>query len=478
MQKGLWPEHPLFSATSLGEAERRLESFDDGLIFLSPSGQIVHLNNEATRQIGIDAATAIGNTPAEVTTACSGWHDLVASLAADRTADVLLHRSDGRAILAVPRRMPTQSARDPITMILLRDLSGLDYRRSRASGRNSGSRIQFLAENRTRPDFATQRQLNPELHRILSRGERAMVQGARILITGESGVGKTEIAKFLHSTVANANDPFVVVNCASSCNALFGIDEDASATRRPSMIEQAEGGTLFLDEVGEIPRSEQASLLGFLEYGLVTSEAGRQYRVANVRVIATTNRDLRQLVTDGKFRADLYYRLAVVPIRVPALREISALIAHLINRFLQTINQRRQTPIMMPQRLRERLLDYSFPGNIRELLNIVQKLVIFMEDSCDLEEVIEDILSPIDIPGLDGALAPCFPGASTFNLKCEVRRYERGLIDKAIRVHGSKRKAASALGVDIGTIVRKTTGRYEPVSVNDEKLNKTGGNKL
>jgi transcriptional regulator with PAS, ATPase and Fis domain len=141
---------------------------------------------------------------------------------------------------------------------------------------------------------------------------------------------------------------------------------------------------------------------------------------------------------------------------------------------LQTINQRRQTPMLIPQRLRDRLLDYGYPGNIRELSNIIQKLAIFMEDSEDLEEVMGDLLSPIDIPGLDGALAGFAPGAATFDLKTEVRRYERILIDKAIRVHGSKRKAANALGVDIGTIVRKTAEPSEATTMAKEDQTNMG----
>jgi transcriptional regulator with PAS, ATPase and Fis domain len=191
----------------------------------------------------------------------------------------------------------------------------------------------------------------------------------------------------------------------------------------------------------------------------VTRAAGGLQRVANVRVIAATNRDLRQLVGDGRFRADLYYRLAVIPLRVPPLREMPTLIDHLINRFLQTINQRRQAPVLVSRRMRDTLADYSYPGNIRELLNIVQKLTIFTEETEDLVELLEDLLSPIDIQGIDGAPPSIGPASATYDLKMEVRRYERALIDKSIRIHGSKRKAASALGVDIGTIVRKTAER-------------------
>lgn len=461
----LWPNHPIFAAETQHDAATRLEMFDDGLVMLAASGDVVHLTSEAARQLGIDAETAKGQALSHLSTKCEGWTALVTAIAAGHGGDRLLRRVDGRDILAVPRFV-REAGKNTIRMIVLRDLSGLDYRRERASGGGNVAHLSFIAENRTRPDFVAQRRLDPELHRVLSRGERAMAQGARILITGESGVGKTEIAKFLHTTVADADEPFVVANCASSSDvlfarALFGVDSEQGAPRTPGLIEQSEGGTLFLDEVAEIPLSAQALLLRFLEDGLVTRPAGGQHRVVNVRVIAATNRDLRQLVRIGRFRADLYYRLAVVPLRVPPLRDMPALIGHLTDRFLRTINQRRQTPLLVPRPLRDMLIDYSYPGNIRELLNIVQKLAVFLEETDDLVELMEDLLAPIDIAGIDG---PETGGeardqsAATLpeNLKSEVRRYERTLIDKAIRIHGSKRKAALALGVDIGTIVRKT----------------------
>ncbi|MGY9047932.1 hypothetical protein P775_01260 [Puniceibacterium antarcticum] len=468
MKHSIWPEHPLFSVKARRDAAARLELFDDGLLLLSPDGQITQMTSEAERQLGqrFDPSKAV-QLP-DLIPGVSGWEALLAAVADQRSADCLLQRDDGREILAVLRQMPGQSETAPVRMIVLRDLSALDYRRDRAGGQ-SPARSPVMAEKRTRPDFVTQRRLAPELHKVLSRGERAMQQGARILITGESGVGKTEIAKFLHGTVADADAPFVVANCASSSDALFA-KAMFGGDGMPGLIEQSEGGTLFLDEVAEIPLSAQALLLRFLEDGLVTRPTGGAQRVMDVRVIAATNRDLRQMIRERAFRADLYYRLAVVPLRVPPLRDMPTLTDYLISRFLQTINQRRKTPVLISLGMREILGDYSYPGNIRELLNIVQKLAIFLEEADDMAELMEDLLSPIDIPDVERAGADTGPVSATYDLKSEVRRYERTLIDRAIRIHGSKRKAAQALGVDIGTIVRKTA---DPVAANIDDTNRT-----
>ena len=215
----LWPEHPLFAALNRSDAETRLELFDDGLILLSGGGEVLHMTSEAARQLGVDAEASRGVGLSDVAMICQGWTELVVAFGSGLTSDTLLRRSDSREILAVFRPMLAGGDALGGGMIVLRDLNGLDYRRDRANRQDSPLRTRFLAENRTRPDFITQRRLAPDLNRLLVRGERAMLQGARILITGESGVGKSEIAKFLHGTVADADAPFVVVNCASSSDA-------------------------------------------------------------------------------------------------------------------------------------------------------------------------------------------------------------------------------------------------------------------
>ncbi|MDP4893055.1 sigma 54-interacting transcriptional regulator [Cypionkella sp.] len=455
------------------EAEPALQDWldlcDDGLLLLSARGQVQQISGEAARQLGLSQAQSrSGQELNALAVKCTGWEEVLRAVSQGEQTDCLLTRPDGRQSLATTRATPDLPLQAEIRLIVLRDLSGLDYRRDRALGALPQQSGLFLAEHHTRPDFAEQRRLSPELHRVLARGERAIVHGARILIMGESGVGKSEIAKFLHATVADADAPFVIANCAATSDQefarrMFGDDRSAPGGRDAGLIAQSEGGTLFLDEVGEIPLAAQALLLRFLEDNSVTMQGSSQRRALKVRVIAATNRDLRQLVREGRFRSDLYYRLAVVALRVPPLRDMPALIDHLTTRFVNTINQRRRTSLLVPRRLREILSDYSFPGNIRELLNIVQKLAIFLEDTEDLAEMMEDLLAPMDIPGAEGLRASERPITSVFDLRSEVRRYERVLIDQAIRVHGSKRKAASALGVDIGTIVRKTAEpRAEP----------------
>ncbi|GFE63835.1 sigma 54-interacting transcriptional regulator [Litoreibacter roseus] len=415
-----------------------VSQLEDGVLLLDSEGTVLVANQAAERMLNIGVGSNIKNH--------TGFDGRLPDIVAHgQRADFSLKQPRGRDLMASLRRGSAGQLH-----LHIRDLDMLDHLRDRALGSVRTVAPGHLSTNRTRPDFALQRRLSPALHRVLSRGERAVQQGARVLVTGESGVGKSEIAFFLHNTVADGRDPFVTCNCAMSSGedltaALFGKDGN------PGLAAAAAGGTLFLDEIAELPRSVQVQLLGYLEDGRQPWPTEGTATLAPVRVIGATGANLLQLVQEGKFRADLYYRLSVVELSVPALRRMPELIGHLTDRFLQTANMRRSTPAVLPQRFRDLLLDYSFPGNIRELVNIIQKATIFIEDAEDMEELIADLIRPHPSLG-DQDL----PDAATLDLKTEVRRFERAMIDKAIRIHGSKRQAAKALGVDIGTIVRKT----------------------
>ena len=414
-----------------------LDLSDDGHLAVAADGTVVHADAQAAALLGLEPGTAEGRAAAGLAAGVEGWDALARALRAGTPADAPL-RLGARHVLASLRG----PGADGVRLIQLRDLDALDWRRGGRPGR--------AAPARTRPDFEAQRRLSPELHRVLSRGERAMRMGARVLIVGESGVGKSEIARFLHAGIADADDPFLAVNCALGADLL----ED----RLSAAPERAAGGALFLDDVAELPAPLQARLVGWLEDG---------DHAAAPRVLAATNADLRAAVTAGRFRADLYYRLAVATLRVPPLREMPQLVPHLTQRFLRTINQRRETPVILPQRLTALLEDYAFPGNIRELLNLVQRAAIFVEDAADMEELLGELMLP-------AGDAPVPEAGATMDLRAEVRRFERALIDRAVAAHGSKRAAARALGVDIGTISRKTAPKAADDAPEGQETNAPG----
>lgn len=462
---------PTLAAPELTAA---LDALPDGLILLDAAGRIRACNREAAAIAGLEQAPAPGSGFAGFCRDTAlNWTLLEEMLEAGRSGSVILRGDAVGAILVTLRRVDPADAAGG-HLLLLRDLAVFDHARRQAEGRRAPTPLAGGAERRTRPDFARQRNISPWLDRMLSRGERALTQGARVILTGESGVGKTEIARHLHSFVADATDPFIAVNCAAIPESLFeselfgyekGAFTGASTEGKTGLIEAATGGTLFLDEVGEIPLPLQAKLLSFLEDGMILRIGGTRARRVNVRVISATNRDLLAMAEERQFRLDLYYRLAVVNMPLKPLRELPEILDHLIDRFLAAINSRRSLPLVLSEDLLARLRAYHYPGNIRELWNLMQQISVLGDEEDDLPRrlrALGDVTAPpaslaAEKPAKDPETEPDSEAATEgATLRETVAAYELRIIEEAIRIHGSKRKAAAALGVDIGTISRKT----------------------
>jgi two-component system response regulator HydG len=206
-----------------------------------------------------------------------------------------------------------------------------------------------------------------------------------VMLLGETGVGKELFAQRIHELSARANGPFVAVNCGAIPedlieSELFGVEKGAftGATRsRPGRFERAHGGTLFLDEVGELSASAQVKLLRVLQEGEIERIGDTSVRKIDVRVIVATNRDLQQAVTDGAFRADLFFRLNTYPVEIPPLRErladIPQLVAHFVEKY--SVQHGKRIPGASEEAI-TRLTEYDWPGNVRELQNIIERGVI------------------------------------------------------------------------------------------------------
>jgi len=224
----------------------------------------------------------------------------------------------------------------------------------------------------------------------------------RVLITGESGTGKELIARAVHKESALRAQPFIKVNCAAIPpelieSELFGHERGAftgAAGRKRGLFEQADGGTIFLDEIGDMIASAQAKVLRVLQSGEFTRVGGEQTLKVDVRVIAATNRDLAAAVAAGQFREDLYFRLAVVPLRAPPLRDRSDDIPLLCASFIEVACRENG---MKPKAISEEavaiLTQYPWPGNVRELRNVIERLVILSEESVGVGDLPEEILA-------------------------------------------------------------------------------------
>ncbi len=226
---------------------------------------------------------------------------------------------------------------------------------------------------------------SPALNYALQVAVQVSNTDLTVLIAGESGVGKEAFSHIIHSLSARKHNPFIAVNCGAIPEGtidseLFGHEKGSftgALDSRKGYFETVNGGTIFLDEIGEMPIGTQARLLRMLETGEFIRVGSSKVQKTDVRVIAASNKDLLQLVQAGKFREDLYYRLNTVPIRVPALRDRKEDIPLLFRKFAVDFAERYKTaPVQLDDEARQRLMNYPFPGNVRELKNIAEQISV------------------------------------------------------------------------------------------------------
>ena len=286
----------------------------------------------------------------------------------------------------------------------------------------------------------------------------ATFDGATVLILGESGTGKEVISELIVNTSPRKDKPYLQINCGAIPenlieSELFGYEKGAftgaDAKGRKGLFEAANGGTVFLDEIGDLPLHMQVKLLRVLQQKRIVRVGGTETVNLDVRIIAATNKDLKQMVNEGRFREDLYYRLNVVPIEIPPLRDRKEDILPLVNHFLTVANRKYHTNKSIYSDTIDVLESYSWPGNVRELENLMENLVITTPGDIIRRENLSERLQ---FSTEDRGFAE---DTEVITLKETVERAEYMAIQKAIRQCGSIRKAAVALGVDPSTIVRK-----------------------
>ena len=321
------------------------------------------------------------------------------------------------------------------------------------------------AQRRQEPDTGEARDAaGPEAPLAVDAASRAVVELARrvadadvtVMLTGESGVGKEVIARYVHGASKRRAGSFVAVNCAAIPEpmleaVLFGHEKGAftgAQEARVGKFEQAHGGTLLLDEVTEMPLALQAKLLRVLQEREVERLGAAAPRPVDVRVLATSNRNLRQAVDDGLLREDLYYRLNVFPLYIPPLRQRPDDIVPLARRLLCRHGAGVEPPPVLAVAAEARLLDHHWPGNVRELENVMQRALILRQGDVVGSEAIV-----IEMPGPAGMAAPSAAAKEPADLSRGIQDHEAQLIREALAAEGGSRKdAAVRLGISPRTL--------------------------
>lgn len=306
------------------------------------------------------------------------------------------------------------------------------------------------------PEFDEILTRSPIMRRVLEKARRVAVRSVPVLVEGESGTGKELLARAIHRAGPRKNQPFVAVNCGAIPaelveSELFGHKKGAftgAVSDRRGYFEVADKGTLFLDEVGELPSSAQVKLLRVVQEGEVTPIGSNRPRKVGVRILSASNRNLLEETVQGRFREDLFYRLAVAVLKLPPLRERSGDVGYLIDHFLDRINREsRGEPGYQSKKLspaaRNLLLSHHWPGNVRELYNTLQRAAIWSDsERIEADEVRESLFSPItsDVTAiLNRSLSD---GLNLPDLMAQVARH---YLERALEEAGGNKSRATRL---------------------------------
>ncbi len=295
-----------------------------------------------------------------------------------------------------------------------------------------------------------------QMKEVFAKIQRAAPVDSTVLVLGESGTGKELVAQALHHNSPRKKGPFVAVNCAAVPatlveSELFGHVRGAftgATDRRMGRFEQADGGTLFIDEIGDFELGLQAKLLRVLETLTVTPVGGHEDRKVNVRVLAATSRDINKMVANGTFREDLYYRLNVVTITLPPLRDRVDDIAVLVEHFLKEISQSKHTaPRKVSPEVMRRFTSYRWPGNVRELRNTLESMMVLADG---------EIMTERDLPERITEASQSPTTAKEVPTGVTMEELEKLAIIKALdQCGGNRTHAANRLGISVRTLQRK-----------------------
>lgn len=443
-----------------------LESSYDGIFITDGNAVTTRVNKAYERITGIRAEEIMGKHVNILVD--QGIISKACSTVVQRTRDVVtMHQklSSGKILLVTGT--PIFDDHGEIEMIVtnVRDITELQRLREELYERDRkvdmyNTKLESLRKTLNEKSSIYSR--DGKMVRILEAAKRVASHDTTVLITGETGVGKERMAEFIHQNSLRTEKKLISVNCGAIPDSLIesalfgyvsGAFTGAKASGKVGLFEEANGGTIFLDEIGELPYNVQAKLLRVLQEQEIQRVGSVETTKINVRIIAATNKDLKAMSEEGTFRKDLFYRLNIIPIHIPPLRERKADIVPLINTFLNSLNLEYDEQKRLSKDTYEKLYRYSWPGNIRELKNVMERVFVMCQDDTILSNEL-----PVEVDHHVDMEASVPSG----NMKQAVARLESQMIARAYDEYGNVRDAAKALGIDASTFVRKRS-KYENI---------------
>ncbi|MDI9466650.1 MAG: sigma 54-interacting transcriptional regulator [Bacillota bacterium] len=434
-----------------------IDSSFDGFHITDNQGKTLRINKAFERITSIPISDLMGKTIAELVDAGVYCHDVLKLVLEKREPVTISQESKpGNTVIITANPVFDEQGNLFRIVINVRDISELnDLRQQLEQARTLSHHYQ---EELNRYNLADQFVIRSKESRDLADLCVRLGQvDATVLIKGESGVGKEFAAQIIHSNSNRRDKPMIKVNCAAIPESLFeselfgyepGAFTGASKEGKPGFFEAAHGGTLLLDEIGEMPLSTQAKLLRAIQDKVITRVGGTKPIKVDVRLIAATNRNLQEMVQNKEFRRDLYFRLNVIPVTVPPLRDRKVEIPFLVDHFVKKFNAKYGFKKRIDERQIKALMNYDWPGNVRELENLIERVLVTSPGN-----VIRHInLHDFDHADYEAINYEHFIG---FKLQTAIEQLEKYLIQNSLETLGTTRKAAQELGVSQPTIVRK-----------------------
>ncbi len=448
----------------IGELEAIINSSTEGLWICDGEANVLRMNPASERIHDVKAEEIIGRNMQELVD--EGFIDKSVTLEVIKVREVvsiLQYSEKGRklVITGTPvfdpngKLIRVVSTMRDITLIetLQRELEEQEAMRNQLSSHMLELQNMELESRRVIAK-------SPCMLKTLRQAIKVGSVDSSVLLLGESGVGKGIIAEIIHKNSHRSEKPLIRINCGAIPDSLieselFGYEKGAftgaRSSGKPGYLELADGGTLFLDEIAELPSPSQVKLLRFLEDGRITRLGETRSRTVDVRILAATHRNLEEMIGQGKFRLDLYYRLKVVPINVPAVRERRDCILPLIQHYIEFFGTKNGIYKRLTRAALDALLSYPYPGNVRELMNICERLVVMSEtDWIDLKDLPSDIIPHVNEVPIDAT-----EWMKGMTLQQAMDTLERKMLTNSLKQDGNQRSIAAALGVNQSTIARK-----------------------